>query len=78
MNDSEREALRNLHRECTAALEKCLREGHEMCRMLSAIESHPISHEQRVALIKQRLKENQAQRAYDYVRTALFNAAGWS
>jgi hypothetical protein len=46
--------------------------------MLSAIESHPISHGQRVALIKQRLKENQAQKAYDYVRTALFNAAGWS
>ena len=77
MTDSEREGVKKLHRECTAALDKYLKEGYEMCRILSAIEDHPVSHERREAIIRQRVKENEAQLAYDSARQALFTLAGW-
>jgi hypothetical protein len=77
MDDSEREILEKLHRECTDTLGKLLEEGKEMCRVLSAIGSHPASSEQRRAIMEQRVKENAAQRAYDSARQALFKLAGW-
>jgi hypothetical protein len=77
MNDNERQTLERLHRECTAALTKLLKEGQEMCRILSAITSHPASREERRAITEQRVKENGAQRAYDSARQSLFTLAGW-
>ena len=77
MDESERKTLERLHRECTAALGKLLKEGEEMCRVLSAIESHPASREERRAITEQRVRENAAQRAYDSARQALFTLAGW-
>jgi hypothetical protein len=77
MDDAERQTLERLHRECTAALAKLLKEGEEMCSVLSAIERHPASHEERRAIMEQRVKENAAQMAYDSARRALFTRAGW-
>jgi hypothetical protein len=77
MDDTERQTLARLHRECTAALATLLKEGEEMCRILSAIERHPASHDERRAIMEQRVKENTAQRAYDTTRQALFTLAGW-
>jgi len=77
MDDAERQTLERLHRECTAALAKLLKEGEEMCRVLSAIERHPASHDERRAIMEQRVKENAAQIAYDSARRALFTRAGW-
>jgi hypothetical protein len=77
MDENERQTLERLHRECTDALRKLLKEGEEMCRILSAIERHPASHEERRRIMEQRVKENAAQRAYDSARQALFTLAGW-
>jgi hypothetical protein len=77
MDDNELQTLERLHRECTAALVKLLKEGEEMCRILSAIKSHPASYEERRAIMEQRVKENGAQRAYDSARQELFALAGW-
>ena len=77
MDDPERLILEQLHRECTAALVKLLKEGEEMCRVLSAIERHPASHDERRAIMEQRVKENAAQSAYDSARQVLFTRAGW-
>jgi hypothetical protein len=77
MDDSERETLDRLHRECTAALGKLQEEGKEMCKVLSAVESHPASSEQRRAIMEQRVRENAAHVAYDSARQALFKRAGW-
>ena len=77
MDEAERLTLERLHRECTAALAKLLKEGEEMCRILSAIERHPASHDERRAIMEQRVKENGAQRAYDSARQELFTRAGW-
>jgi hypothetical protein len=77
MDDNERETLERLHRECKAALGQLLKEGEEMCKVLSAIESHPASNEQRRAIMEQRVKENAAHAAYDSARQALFKRAGW-
>jgi len=77
MNESERESLMKLHRACTEALSRYLKEGEEMCRILSAIKNHPVTQQERTAIIAQRVKENEAQRAYDSVRQALFSLAGW-
>ena len=49
MDDSERKATEKLHRECTIALEKYLKEGTEMCRLLSATKSHSATAEERAA-----------------------------
>ena len=59
------------------ALAMLLKEGQEMCRILSAIERHPASHEERRAIMEQRVKENTAQHAYDSARQVLFTRAGW-
>jgi hypothetical protein len=77
MDDTERLTLEKLHRECTAALAKLLKEGEEMCRILSAIERHPVSHDERRAIMEQRVRENGAHRAYDSARQELFTRAGW-
>jgi hypothetical protein len=77
MDDTERLILEKLHRECTAALARLLKEGEEMCRILSAIERHPASHGERRAIMEQRLRENAAQSAYDSARQELFARAGW-
>ena len=77
MDDTEGQTLEKLHQECTAALAKLLKEGEEMCRILSAIERHPASHDERRAIMEQRVKENGAQRAYDSARQELFTRAGW-
>jgi hypothetical protein len=77
MDDVERLTLERLHRECTAALAKLLKEGEEMCRILSAIERHPASHDERREIMEQRVRENAAQRAYDSARQVLFTRAGW-
>jgi hypothetical protein len=45
--------------------------------VLSAIESHPASSEQRRAIMEQRVKENAAHASYDSARQALFKRAGW-
>ena len=78
MDDIQRETLEKLHRECTTALAMLLKEGQEMCRLLSAIERHPTSHEERRAIMEQRVRENAAQREYDSARQALFTLAGWA
>jgi len=77
MDETERKALEKLHQECTTALARLLKEGEEMCRVLSAIESHPASHAERRAILEQRVRENAAQHAYDSAREALFTVAGW-
>jgi hypothetical protein len=77
MNDRERQTLEKLHQECKAALGKLLKEGEEMCRVLSAIKSHPASMEERRAIMSQRVRENEAQRTYDSARQSLFAVAGW-
>ena len=77
MDDSERETLERLHRECTTSLARFLEEGKEMCRVLSAITTHPVSSAERKAISEQRVKENAAQTAYDSARQALFKRAGW-
>jgi hypothetical protein len=77
MDDNERETLERLHRECTGALGKLQEESKEMCRVLTAIESHPASSEQRRAIMEQRVRENSAHVAYDAARQALFKRAGW-
>jgi len=48
-----------------------------MCRILSAIERHPVSPERRAAIVRQCVKENEPQRAYDSARQALFTLVGW-
>jgi len=78
MDDMERQTLERLHRECTVALAKLLKEGEEMCRILSAIERHPASPDERRAITAQRVRENAAQQAYDSARQALFTRAGWA
>jgi hypothetical protein len=77
MDDNERETLERLHRDCTTALGKLQEEGKAMCKVLSAVESHPVSSEQRRAIMEQRVKENAAHIAYDRARQALFKRAGW-
>jgi hypothetical protein len=77
MDHNERETLERLHRECTAALGNLLEEGKQMCPILTAIESHPASSEQRRAITEQRVRENAAHAAYDSARQALFRRAGW-
>ena len=77
MSDSERQAVEKLHQECTAALGRLLKEGEEMCRVLSAIKSHPVSIEQRKAIMEQLVRENGAQSVYHSARQALFTRAGW-
>jgi hypothetical protein len=77
ISDSERQVLNQLHQECTAALGKLLKESQEMCRVLSAVESHPASPEECRAIIAQRAKENAAHISYDSARQALFTRAGW-
>ena len=77
MNDSERQAIEKLHRECVTALGKFLKEGEEMCRLLAAIKRHPASLEERRAIMEQRVRENTSQTAYDSARQALFTLAGW-
>jgi hypothetical protein len=77
MEYNERETLERLHRECTAALGMLQEEGKEMCKVLSAVESHPASSEQRRAIMEQRVRENDAHVAYDRAREALFKRAGW-
>lgn len=77
MDDNERETLERLHRECTAALGKLQEEGKAMCKVLSAVESHPASSDQRRAIMEQRVRENAAHVAYDRARQALFKRAGW-
>lgn len=57
MTDPERETLVRLHAECTATLGEYLKQGTEMCRLLSAIKTHPAMPQQRQALIKQRVKK---------------------
>jgi hypothetical protein len=52
MDDTERQRLGKLHRECAAALARLLKEGEEMCRILSAIERHPASHQERRAIME--------------------------
>ena len=77
MSDSEREAVEKLHRECMAALGRLLKESEEMCKLLGAIKRHPVSLEERRALLEQRVRENDAQSAYNSVRQALFALARW-
>jgi hypothetical protein len=77
MTDRERETLNRLHRECTVALGEYLKQGTEMCRLLSAITSHPATDQERKSLLKQRIKEYESQQAYNSVREALFKLAGW-
>jgi hypothetical protein len=77
MSDSERQAIEKLHRECAAALEKFLKEGEEMCRLLAAIKRHPASLEERRVIMEQRVRENSSQRVYDSAKQALFTLAGW-
>jgi hypothetical protein len=77
MDVSDRETLERLHRECAATLGRLLKEGEEMCRVLSAIKSHPATREERRAIMEQRVKENSAQVAYDSARQSLFKLAGW-
>jgi hypothetical protein len=55
MNESERKAIEKLHRECTVTLDKYLKEGTEMCRLLSALKSHPATPEERRLLLQQRI-----------------------
>ena len=78
MNDRERQTVEKLHRECKTALGDLLKEGEEMCRVLSAIKSHPASVEERRAVMEQPVRENGAHRAYDSARQALFTLAGWT
>jgi len=77
MDDRKRQALESLHRECIAALGKLVKESEEMCRLLGAIKRHPVSLEERRALLEQRVRENDAQSAYNSVRQALFALARW-
>lgn len=77
MDNNQREELEQLHRACTSTLAKLLEEGKEMCRVLSAVTSYPVSREERRAIMEQRVKENSAQAAYDSARQALFKLAGW-
>jgi hypothetical protein len=77
MTDHEIEDLNRLHRECTVALGEYLKAGTEMCRLLSAIKSHPATHEERQSLLTQRMKEHEAHQAYSSIRESLFNLAGW-
>ena len=77
MNESERKAIEQLHRECTAALDKYLKEATEMCRLLSSIKSHPVGSDERRLLLEQRIKENHTQNAYMTIREELFKLAGW-
>ncbi len=77
MTDHELENLNRLHRECTVALSEYLKQGTEMCRLLSAIKGHPATPEQRQSLLMQRLREYEAQQAYNSIREALFKLAGW-
>jgi hypothetical protein len=77
MTDGDRETLNRLHRECTVALDEYLKQGTEMCRLLSAITSHPATPQQRQSLLTQRIKEYEAQQAYNSIREALFKLAGW-
>jgi hypothetical protein len=77
MTDRELEDLNRLHRECTVALGEYLKQGTEMCRLLSAITSHPASTQQRQSLLTQRIKEYESQQAYNSIREALFKLAGW-
>jgi hypothetical protein len=77
MTDRELEDLNRLHRECTIALGEYLKQGTEMCRLLSAIKSHPATPQQRQSLLTQRIKEYESQQAYNSIREALFKLAGW-
>jgi hypothetical protein len=77
MTDREREALEQLHGECKVALTEYLKQGNEMCRLLSAIKSHPATPQERRSLLEQRVKEYNAQKSYNSVREALFKLAGW-
>jgi hypothetical protein len=77
MTDRETEELNRLHRECTVALGEYLKQGTEMCRLLSGITSHPATAEQRQSLVIQRMKEHEAHQAYNSIREALFKLAGW-
>jgi hypothetical protein len=54
-----------------------LKESGEMCRLLSAIQEFPASKEERLKIIKQRLRENEAQMFYNSVRQELFKLADW-
>ena len=77
MDASKHEALTKLQHDCTDALNRYLIEATEMCKLLSKIEQYPTSHEERLAIIKQRVRENEAQIAYNSVQKELFKLADW-
>jgi len=78
MSDSERQAVEKLHRQCMAAVGRLLKESEAMCRLLGAVKRHPVTVEERMAIVEQRVRENDAQSAYNSVRQALFTLAGWA
>ena len=69
--DSERQ----LHEEYKTALEILIKETEAMYKLLSAIKRYPASDEERIAIMRQRLKENTAQRVYYSARQALIHHA---
>ena len=77
MDPSKDEALTKLQHDCTDALNRYLKEATEMCKLLSAIQQYPTSHEERLAIIQQRVREHEAQVAYNSVQTELFKLADW-
>jgi hypothetical protein len=77
MDASKHETLTKLQHDCTDALNRYLKEATDMCKLLSAIQQYPTSHEERLAIIKQRVKEHEAQIAYDSVQKELFKLADW-
>jgi hypothetical protein len=71
------DTLKELRDQCTVALNQYLKESGEMCRLLSTIEQFPASKEERLKIIKQRVRENDAQVVYNSVRQELFKLADW-
>jgi hypothetical protein len=71
------DTLKELRDQCTVALHQYLKESGEMCRLLSTIEQFPASKEERLNIIQQRVRENDAQVVYNSVRQELFKLADW-
>lgn len=66
-----------LHRSCVESLKRYISEANKTCSMLNDIRSFPISLQQKLAIIEQRARENQAQSNYQLARSDLFEAARW-
>ena len=77
MSTKSTEDMLDLHVKCVRALRDYIAEANHTCKVLSDIESFPVSIDKRLAILEQRRAENVAAQRYQDARQGLFSAANW-